>query len=66
MFGVRTDNADDSVSLNNLTLVANGLYTGSYFHKSPPGKMYTTSNHGNPKRNYFRHGLQSDVPLPLM
>jgi len=42
MFRVRTDNADNAVSLNYLTLVADGLYAGAYFHKSPPGNMYTS------------------------
>ena len=36
MFWVRTNNADNSVSFNNLALIADGLYAGSYFHKSPP------------------------------
>jgi hypothetical protein len=37
MFRVSADNTDNAVSLDNLTLVANGLYAGAYFHKSPPG-----------------------------
>ncbi len=41
MLWVFTDNADDAVSLDYLTLVADRFYTGSYFHKSPPG------NHAN-------------------
>lgn len=39
MLWVRTDNSDNSVSLDNLTLIADRLYTGSYFHKSPPENL---------------------------
>lgn len=39
MFRVTANDTDNAVPFDNLALVANGLYAGSYFHKSPPG-MY--------------------------
>jgi|GEM_PF-5352315 len=41
MLWIRTNDTDDTVSFDNLTLIADGLYAGSYFHKSPPGDRYT-------------------------
>jgi hypothetical protein len=37
VFWITTDNADNAVSLDNLALITDGLYAGSYFHKIPLG-----------------------------
>ena len=36
MLGVNANDTDNTIALDNLTLITDGLYTGSYFHKSPP------------------------------
>ena len=48
------------VSLDYLAFVADGLYAGSYFHKSPLGKhIYIESWQSEVK--FLHHGLQSDA-----
>ena len=60
MLWIFTDDADNSVSLDYLAFVADGLYAGSYFHKSPLGKhIYIESWQSEVK--FLHHGLQSDA-----
>jgi hypothetical protein len=39
MLWVSANDTDNTIALNYLAFVANGLYAGSYFHKSPPGDI---------------------------
>ena len=41
MLRVCANDTDNTIALNNLTLITNGLYAGSYFHKSPPRESDT-------------------------
>jgi hypothetical protein len=47
MFRVTANDTDNAVPFDNLALVANGLYAGSYFHKSPPGNVILAPNYGS-------------------
>ena len=40
MLRVSANDTDNTIALDNLAFVANGLYAGSYFHKSPPRNIY--------------------------
>ena len=47
MLWVSANDTDNTIALNNLTLIADGLYAGSYFHKSPPRDSILLLNHGS-------------------